>query len=153
MNRTSLRKQKGLTLIELMIVLALIGMLLGIAIPTYQSYQTSVRMAKTSVHFDEAVRLAKTVFAKEQFEMSVGKLSSRPYDDEGWVELFTNNGGEAALGGPAFVASVTGDSSTGAIGVVTIEDGEVLLLIRPEFFKMVPVQARIDKYTIEFSNL
>jgi prepilin-type N-terminal cleavage/methylation domain-containing protein len=148
-----LRNQKGLTLIELMIVIAVIGVLLGIAIPTYQSYQASVRMSKASAHFDEAIRLANTLYAKGIFEVSIGKTSSRPSTSKGWVELFNANGGTAPLGGLPYVASATGDASTGAIGVASADAGETLLLYRPEFYGMQPMQARVDANEVVFTNL
>ncbi|HSU78757.1 MAG TPA: pilin [Burkholderiales bacterium] len=45
------RASRGFTLIELMIVVAIIGILVGIALPAYQSYTTRAKMSEVVLAF------------------------------------------------------------------------------------------------------
>jgi len=55
-----MHKSKGFTLIELMIVIAIIGILAAIAVPAYQGYVKQSRISGMVENFDNAFRLLKS---------------------------------------------------------------------------------------------
>ncbi|GGJ00447.1 pilin [Halopseudomonas pertucinogena] len=84
--------QKGFTLIELMIVVAIIGILAAIAIPQYQNY---VAKSQVSRVMSETGSLRTVI---ETCMMEGKDLTTTPACDLGWTE--SNLIGEEGEGGP-----------------------------------------------------
>jgi len=64
MNVSSLRREAGFTLIELMIVVAIIGVLASIAVPSFRNYQLRSKRSEAYANLAGLARAQKSYFAE-----------------------------------------------------------------------------------------
>lgn len=120
------RMQKGFTLIELMIVVAIIGILAAVAIPQYQDYTVKAKLSKVAT-FADPIKTAVALLNQETGSFTgasnwtslglstapsaTNEVSSVAVSDSGVVTVTMQNIKSTINGGTVAMSPVTGSTA------------------------------------------
>ena len=126
-------RRAGFSLIELLVAIAIIGILSAIAVPTYQNYVKNANMARVATHMDEGTQFIENELRRLQINLGMGLVTTADMDTllaaARLAERLNASGGTSPSGAAAYKAGAHADAddTSGQIAIEvtgTIVDGD-----------------------------
>lgn len=129
-------KRNGFTLLELMVVLAIVGILASVSLPLYQDYVENANMVKVSYHYDQAVKFAEGELRRIQSRLAIDAdttLDALLPTEANFIALLNQQGGTAPGGGSAYAETTSAEVGTVGVAISGTNAAFTINISRPAY--------------------
>jgi len=138
----------GFSLVELMIVIAIIGIISAISIPTYQGYIQNVNMVKVNSHYEQGIRYIQNELRRIHIQASMGEseLSGLLLDNDTLLSNLNAMGGTSPSGEQPYGEQASDVSGIIGVAGADAEDGSTysVTVTRPAYGELASVEQVIN---------
>lgn len=129
-SEVAMHRSTGFTLIETMVILAILGVLASVALPLYRDYIRDANMMKVNQHYGQAVRAIENRLRQVQSRIAINSdasLADLLPTKENLIDSLNSRGGTAPGGGNPYADEAS--KETGAIGISVSGTGATFSVI------------------------
>jgi type IV pilus assembly protein PilA len=113
-------KQNGFTLVELMVVVAIIGLLSAVAIPNFQKYQARTKTAEAKLHLSSIYTAEQSFYATYNIYLTCLRYMGYDPQEEAFSRYYSTGFRESATVDPAAYSSALNSGLTSSECPITI---------------------------------